>query len=242
MDVIKRKILLSELNGNIHFKIPLYQKIDDLGIVSDTIDGGIINKENGGLPLHFMVDGITSNWYKEGGGVTYASDSKLNLVKSYSEENPYIKHFNVNKSKYYNFKDKLINGVNRVTNINGDEITYVIDANWDPLIGSSKQVTGIKYTDNPEEGLDLPEDLVNGETTTKVEYKAEGWNNLNTSITPQIKEEYLLGIINEPEVKNDVFIDRSSFSVLDLHLRLSEVESLEHLTNYGNGFYKINRD
>ena len=77
---------------------------------------------------------------------------------------------------------------------------------------------------------------------TKSQFQSEGWNGTNTSLDPEVREEYLFGIINTPEVQSDVFIDRGAVSVLDTHLRLSEIESLDHLVRYGNGYYKINRD
>jgi hypothetical protein len=55
------------------------------------------------------------------------------------------------------------------------------------------------------------------------------------------KEEYLFGIISPPEVQSDVFIDRGATSVLDMHLRLSEIGNISELTRYGNGFYKLNK-
>jgi F0F1-type ATP synthase membrane subunit a len=51
----------------------------------------------------------------------------------------------------------------------------------------------------------------------------------------------LFGIISRPEVESDVFIDRGTISVMDYHLKLSEIKNLGQLTRYGNGFYKINK-
>lgn len=48
-----------------------------------------------------------------------------------------------------------------------------------------------------------------------------------------------MGIINKPEIKNDVFIDRGVITPMEPHLRLSEVETLEHLINYGNGYFNV---
>jgi hypothetical protein len=51
-----------------------------------------------------------------------------------------------------------------------------------------------------------------------------------------------MGIISRPEVENDVFIDRGIVSVLDTHLRLSDINNLGQLQQYGNGFYKIEKN
>ena len=241
MEIIKRKIK-NTIGNNIYLKIPLNQNIEDLGLMTDMLDGSVINKESGGLPLHFMIDGITSKFYKFGDVVQYASDSKIEVVRSYDDDNRYIEGFDLKKQTYINFEGESVTGVDRVIKINGQEIVYTVDAKRDSALGTELQSTGILYTDNPEEGLFTPDEFDGDITNTKVHYRAEGWNETNISIDPQIQQEYLLGIISQPEVESDVFIDRTNFSVLDKHLRLSEVESLEHLTNYGNGFYNINRD
>lgn len=244
MEIIKRQILLSDLNDSIHFKIPLFQTIDNLGIMTDMpyTSGPQIELCSGGLGLDFMNDGITSIYYREGKRITYGTDSKLEVVRSYNKNTPYIEDFDTKRTSYTNYSGTSINGVDRVVDINGIEVTYVIDTVRDTNIGTTGQTTGILYVDNPEEGVQIPDELDNEITITNAQYFGEGWNDTNTSTSPQIQEEYLLGIISQPEVETDVFIDRTTFSVMDRHLRLSEVESLEHLTKYGNGFYNINRD
>lgn len=230
MEVIRRKILFNELDDNLYIKIPLYQNIDNMGLRTDMpFDSNIITE-------------LVSDYFKEGGIIISASDSKLTQLKTYDEDDEYKIDFNIKRENYVNYKGESIIGVDRVTKIDGDIITYVFDTVRDSNIGTTGQTTGILYQDNPLDGVLLPEELDGETTNTMVQYKSEGWNETNTSIEPQIQEEYLLGVINEPEVESDVFIDRSTFSVLDKHLRLSEIESLDHLTRYGNGFYNINRD
>lgn len=243
MNLIKRTVFLKggEVN-DVKIKIPLYQNIKNMGLLSDIPDNLTINPTKSILPLEFKKDGVVSDWYKQGGKVVYASDSKLNTVLNYNKNDKYRVDFDVKREIYENFEGVNITGVDRVTNINGDEITYVLNTKRDSMMGTVGQTTGILYVDNSGDNLSLPSQLDNDITKTKIQYNSEGWNNTNTSHTPQIQEEYLLGVISEPEVKTDVFIDRSTFSVLDNLLRLSEVESLEHLTRYGNGFYNINRD
>lgn len=243
MEIIKRQISKT-VGESIYLKIPLTQTIDNMGLMTDMpfVDGQQIDRCSGGLPLDFLNDGITSTFYRQGGVVNYGSDSKLEVVRSYDNDNQYIINFDVKRESYTNYDGVPINGVDRVVSINGDTIVYTVDAQRNALIGTEAQDTGIQYIDNPEEGVAIPVELDSDITATRVQYLAEGWNERNTSRDPQIQEEYLLGIISKPEVESDVFIDRTTFSVLDKHLRLSEVESLEHLTRYGNGFYNINRD
>ena len=243
MELIKRKIVVNNLGKDINLKIGLFQSIDNMGLMTDMhFDGSCINPCSSPAPLIFMNKGISSVWYNQGDKIIHSSDSKLNEVKSYDNDDRYKVNFDIKKEDYSNYQGTLITGVDRVTNISGETITYVLNAKRDAMIGTSGQTTGILYTDNPQQELFLPDELDSEKTITKVEYMSEGWNATNTSLEPQIQEEYLLGIISQPEVESDVFIDRSTFSVLDKHLRLSEIESLDHLTRYGNGFYNINRD
>lgn len=236
MEIIKREISINNLlpDGNIYIKIPLTQNIEDLGMSTDipTDESDIYQKDY-------------QTYYKKGGRIIMASDSNLEAVRSYKEGKPYIEGFDITKGVYNNYEGQSINGASRVTSTGtteDNEITYVIDANKDVNIGTSGQTSGILYVDYPIEGLEINSTLDVNEMTTRVEYMSEGWNRSNTSIDPQIQEEYLLGIISTPEVNNDVFIDRGSVSILDKHLRLSEIESLTHLTKYGNGFYNINKE
>jgi hypothetical protein len=243
MEIIKKRILFNDIekDGNIYLKIPLTQSVDGLGLLTDMPYGpntifGILNR------YEFLNDYITSIWYKNSGKIISASDSKLERVRSYDSDDPFIEHFNIRNSNYINYSGDSIAGVDRVISVNDDEIKYTIDAKIDANLGTSGQTTGILYTDNPIDGVRITDELDNSITTTKVEYIGEGWNETNVSVDPQVQEEYLIGIISPPEVESDVFIDRTTFSVLDNHLRLSEVETLDHLTRYGNGFYNINRD
>ena len=243
MEIIKRKILINELKDNVYIKIPLYHTIDNMGLKTDMpFDGSYIYPCNNVIPLIFMNEGISSVWYSQGDTIVAATDSKITQLKSYDRNEQYKINFDIKRESYINYQGQQIIGVNRVTNISGETITYVLNTKRDGLIGTTGQTTGILYQDNPINGVVIPSELDPELTTTKVQYKSEGWNETNTSLEPQIQEEYLLGIISKPEVDSDVFIDRTTFSVLDKHLRLSEIESLDHLHRYGNGFYNINRD
>jgi hypothetical protein len=96
-------------------------------------------------------------------------------------------------------------------------------------------MSGLKYLDYIDKNRDV---LIDGETTTipltTFHYVGEGFNETNTSLSAISKEEYLFGIIS-PQSRNDVFIDRGVISVMDMHLRLSEIKD-KQLERYGNGF------
>tara|TARA_R110000796_G_scaffold40062_8_gene99430 strand:+ start:1262 stop:2008 length:747 start_codon:yes stop_codon:yes gene_type:complete len=248
MEVIKRKILIkdTEEQDSFYFKIPILQHIDDLGLMSDMPKDANMELIKGGPTgyVEFMNQYNGEDYYKGSGKIIASTDSKLEMVRSYSNETPFIESFNIRSSDYYNYLNELITGVDRVVNIDedSDEITYVIDTKRGSTLGTTGQTTGLLYVDFPNDGVAIPNELDAETTTTNVQYIGEGWNQRNVSVDPIIREEYLLGIINKPEVESDVFIDRGRTTVLDTHLRLSEVESLDHLERYGNGFYNINRD
>jgi hypothetical protein len=123
----------------------------------------------------------------------------------------------------------------------GEPKIYVFDTENDVNLGTNTQTTGIQYRDYS--GTTTL--MVNGVNTliplTSFRFIGEGWNETNVSLSALTKEEYLFGIISPPEVQSDVFIDRGATSVLDMHLRLSEIGNISELTRYGNGFYKINK-
>lgn len=190
--------------------------------------------------------------------ITGETNSKITLVTSYDKNNKYIAGFDVDKEVYTNYIGNTVNGVSRVTNLGqfanptgGTPFTYAIDAENDVNIGTSNQSTGILYkeltgvTRTILGYTPLPFNPQSTPTKNKAkkfvtfEYTGEGWNMTNTSLSALTKEEYLFGITQPPEVQSDVFIDRGATTVFEKHLRLSEVESLEHLERYNNGFYRL---
>jgi hypothetical protein len=182
-----------------------------------------------------------SHYYYYGNNVlTGFTDSKLDDVRSYNNETPYIAGFNIFENTYTNYLGDSIIGVNQVVNLN-DPIIYVFDTLNNINIGTDNQTTGIQYKDY--EDLTFFEELeITPLTTTTFRFITEGLNETNTSLSAITKEEFLMGIISRPEVENDVFIDRGIVSVLDTHLRLSDINNLGQLQQYGNGFYKIEKN
>jgi hypothetical protein len=246
-----------------YINVFLTQNIDDMGLFTDIdyisantttqnpVDYSIlINKLNAsGLTFSFMtggtpntLSGLTSfdekilrlttkkesDYYNYGNSaITGNTDSKIDDVKSYDNNDRYKVGFDMEKITYFNYNNVGINGVSRVIS-NAEPKIYAIDANNDANIGTNNQNTGIVYTDYSS-------------NTTTFRYIGEGINETNTSLSAITKEEYLFGIISKPEVINDVFIDRGLVSVMESHLRLSEINDLGMLTRYNNGFYKLNR-
>lgn len=225
----------------------LIEKLEDLGVSFPFINGTVpidfssILTPTDRAVLRLPTKPLSHYYYYGNNPLTGSTDSKIDDVRSYKKGEPYIAGFNINEETYLNYKNIVINGVDRVTNISEPKI-YVFDTTADLSIGMPTQTTGIQYKDYSAstisaillpEGIDLP--------TTTFRFISEGWNQTNTSLSAIMKEEFLLGIISRPEVENDVFIDRGVVPVLDYHLRLSEIKNLGQLQQYGNGYYNIDR-
>ena len=54
---------------------------------------------------------------------------------------------------------------------------------------------------------------------------------------PDIKEEWSLGHVFPPQIKNNVFIERGIISVFEEHYRLNEVKRVEDMEGYQGGFF-----
>jgi hypothetical protein len=194
--------------------------------------------------LRFISD-VESTYYNYGNKViSGATDSKITDVQTYPTlANPslYRPGFDVLTESYINYEGVSVSGVSRVQSL-GEPIVYVFDAITGNTIGQDDQPYGLQYADYTGT---TRQQAINGDKNplplTTFRYIGEGINETNVSLSALTKEEYLFGIISRPEVENDVFIDRGSTSVMDSHLRLSEIKNLGQLTNYGNGFYNINK-
>lgn len=167
--------------------------------------------------------------------ITGLTDSKIEDVRSYDAANPFRLNFNTSIETYLNYNNSTVVGVDRIKSMGNPKI-YVFDTKNDINLGTDNQISGIQYRDysgNTNNVGIVP--------ITTFRFIGEGWNETNISLSALTKEEYLFGIISPPEVQSDIFIDRGSTSVLDKHLRLSEIKNISELTRYGNGFYKINK-
>lgn len=254
MEIIKRKILLensiSRTSGStygtlvakfFYIKVLLTQDIDDMGIFSD-VDytpklGDVLYNPDTTFSLR-LPEHIEASFYKQGDKVTGTTETKINDLLSYSKNSPLILNFDINTELYENFTGNSINGVDRITGLN-DPITYVVDTDKnDSKIGTIDQNSGILYQDfsgSTKNDGNLTIQL------SKFSVNSEGWNKTNISLSALTKEEYLFGITSVPIIENDVFIDRGSTNLIDFHLRLSEINNLDELTSYNNGFYNIEK-
>lgn len=240
---VEVKVLLSQSADDMGMPtdMPVFNTpVDYTALVEKYVELGLNPTFVGGTSPTIVLSDDTSirvvgkpvmDYYAQGGLVTGTTDSKLRVVKSFKKNNPWQIGLSMISEDYENYKYGTVNGESKITD-NGNPMKYVIDKD------DAKADTGIRYEADMNNT-----NTVNGvrEPITKFEFNSEGWNNLNSSLSAITKEEYLLGIISPPEVQSDVFIDRGATTVMESHLRLSEIESLEHLIDYGNGFYNINK-
>jgi hypothetical protein len=173
--------------------------------------------------------------------ITGVTDSKIEDLRSYNQLARYRIGFDMEKETYINYENIIVNGVSRVIS-NSDPKVYVFDTINDLNMGTTNQIYGLQYKDYSANTINSTVNGINTITQlSNFRYIGEGQNETNVSLSALTKEEYLFGIISPPEVKNDVFIDRGVTSVMDLHLRLSEIKNLGQLSRYGNGFYNLTK-
>lgn len=185
-------------------------------------------------------------WYQPAGFVTGFTNDKLNVVRSYDNTDPYIPYLVLNDETYINYiGDTISSGVTMVT-IEGEPMTYVVDASADSpndlvVIGTDGQTTGLRYDSYSGRTYNIIklDGTADAKLRTDVRYVGEGWNITNVDLSAITKTEYLLGIAYPPEVQSDIFIDRGSTTVMEDHLRLGEIKGLDALLDYGNGYYKV---
>jgi len=221
----------------------LTDKLNSLGVIFPFMTGAtvenIIKIDNNDV----RVPGKNKSYYYKFGNkvINGSTDSKIEELKSYDEKDPYKIGFNINTERYYNYKNILINGVDKVIS-NDEPKVYVFNTPDDENLGTDNQKYGLQYKDYT--GLTKNVIINNIEKTiplTTFRFIGEGENETNISLSALTKEEYLMGVVSPPSVQSDVFVDRGQTSVMDKHLRLSEIRNLSDLVNYGNGFYNINK-
>lgn len=221
MELIKRKILLEDLTSRkegITYGTITGDSIYINILLTQTID------DMGMFTDTDYTSGNVSDYFKDGLILTGTTDSQLSFFKSYNKTNPYNTSFIPESGEYIDYKGNTINGVSKILDLSGPT-GYTFNGSNDYKLGTDSQDTGILYKDY--------------DSYTTFQFKAEGWNETNTSLSNIIKEEIFFGITTPPEIESDVFIDRGATSVLTPHLKLSEIESVEHLDFYGNGYFNI---
>lgn len=188
-----------------------------------------------------------NEYLKDGIIITGFTEDRLDIVSSYgyNGNDKYVPNFNLNKEEYINYLGENIESTTEIINI-GDfnPITYVQDANTNDLnIGTLLQSDGFVFKtysgetrtiEDPDLGrIDIP--------VTTISYHGQSLNQTNSSLSALTIEDYLLHITETPKVDSDIFIDRGVTNVMQNHLQMGEITTLEELINYGNGYYNILR-
>jgi hypothetical protein len=194
------------------------------------------------LTLRFPSYTESSYYTTQHNPISGLTDTKIDDLMTYKQSNRYVVGFDMDVNTYVNYNGNTINdSVSRIA-LTGEPTVYVFDTENDINIGTENQTTGIQYSDYTGITRNVVIDgISNVIPQTSFMFIGEGRNQTNTSLSALTKEEYLFGIISPPEVKNDVFIDRGVTSVLDYHLRMSEIRNLGQLTRYNNGFYNLTK-
>ncbi len=229
--------------------VPNYQilrnKLGQLGINFNFLNGGTFNIPSNQSKINERnPNKIHEDYFIDGGQISGLTEDRLDVVKSYDRDLTYKPLFDVDKGLYLNYKGQQIEGVTRVNeNINNQSpLTYSEDADANDInIGTINQNNGIyfKTYENIIRRVFNQDLTFNDINKTEFYFNSEGFNETNTLLEANFKEEYLFGIINTPEVENDVFIDRGRTTVLQNHLQFSEITNMGELINYGNGYYNI---
>jgi hypothetical protein len=55
------------------------------------------------------------------------------------------------------------------------------------------------------------------------------------------RNEHFIGFIDEPTIYSDVFVERGKQGVLEMNLRLGEIDNIGELSVYGNGFFQVKK-
>jgi hypothetical protein len=145
----------------------------------------------------------------------------------------FLPGFNVDELEYINYEGDLTDGVTRVITYNpsGNTTYTILGDPTDSGFGTINQRSGVFMTDR----FDSQGDLIISEFIVK----NEGFNETNTSLSAITKLEEYLGVVFPSEIQSDVFIDRGYNVIFEPHFKLGEVESVEHLERFGNGYYNI---
>ena len=90
-------------------------------------------------------------------------------------------------------------------------------------------------------------------TTTTLQYfdRFDGFTQITGNTTGFTKEEvfnyaltrneHFLGFVEQPTVFSDIFVERGKQGVMEKTLRLSEIDSIGEMVNYGNGYFNVRK-
>ena len=221
---------------------PLLDKLNASGYSFNFMNGATTNViEDGTLPNTRYPGKVKNSYFINGISVTGITDDKLYAVQSYNNVMPYIPLFNITEGDYLDFEGNQYTGGTKVIQDNDkNPITYIIDGDVTDVNNPSPDL-GILYNTYYDLSASEFTQVINDTQIplTKLYYKSQGFNDTNTILSAETKDEYLFGITSKPTVESDLFIDRGITSIIQSHMQLGEVTNMSELINYGNGYYEI---
>jgi hypothetical protein len=134
---------------------------------------------------------------------------KLDLIKTYSNTNPYQI------------------GINGVTSITYNPLALTAITSVSYSIGNINYITNFP---------NLVTRFFTNSSGYDFEPYIAFPNKQNTF---DIKEEAKMGLVFPPKVSNELFIERQNLAVFERFSRFSEITNLENLVTYRNGYYNV---
>lgn len=243
MDLIKRSICLNRYKYNGYDSVYW-------GNITGKTDGGVIIYYTGqtnsqativNIPLlitrTFDDSGIVTDindWVRETTNgltnkVNFIGEQKIDEFRRYSKKTGDVDLYNPIENSGFtqtlNMTNGLVKKIKGVkSNKNGGNqalYEYIIGASPDDLVNS-----GIHYSDIDN-------------LKSNISYTASGLTPENSVTMPYIKIDYLLGVVEQPKVKKDVFIERGVNSTFVKNLILGDIRTMDDMELYGNGILKI---
>jgi len=236
--------------SNVDYSI-LISKLNNQSTINNTTfnfvtnpDANFVVNDSVYSPDTRYPDKVLSDYFKTGRDVSGYTEDRLESVYSYgfTGDDRLIPNRNVTIDNYINYEDVEIEGVTRV--ISNNQLNPVIYTEDGSLSDANVGNTTAPYQENGllfETTTGRTRTVSDGSeiNLTTMYYKGQNLNNTNVELSAFTREEYLLYITQEPKVESDVFIDRGATSVLPSHTQLAEINTLEQLENFGNGFYNL---
>jgi hypothetical protein len=147
------------------------------------------------------------------------------------------------------FTQDYINDLDNTDN-DGDATIYFA------AVGRSRLSELKRYGENTYQGITTSSDAggsYTGYTIDNLSYKDYGdGTTMITGVTTNFyreevfyqmitRNEHFIGFIDEPTIYSDVFVERGKQGVLEMNLRLGEIDNLGELDIYGNGFFQVKK-
>jgi hypothetical protein len=127
----------------------------------------------------------------------------------------------IQENKKYGINE--YNGVTTGTDENGDYSGYTFTYIGETMTGET--LTYRDYSDG----------------YTMITGKTHGFKKEEVMFEVLSRNEHFLGFVEEPTIYSDVYVDRGKQSVMEINLRLGEVDNMGELSNYGNGYFKVKK-